>query len=100
MKEEIKNALLKLKEIPLDEADVILSLMGGEHGGLTAGDHALTSSDQVVTILGYSSTLKNPETLFPADKDVSEMNRALKSLEISPELTDPKQMAVALFYDD
>ena len=45
MREEIVNALLKVEKLPLDEADTILSLVGGEYGALVAGDKALTSTN-------------------------------------------------------
>lgn len=56
MTEEIAKALGNIETLPIDEADAILSLLpGGEYGGITAGDHALTNKDQVVTVLGYST---------------------------------------------
>ena len=53
----------------------------------------------MVTILGYSSTWKTPQELLPAGLSRSETNKILKSLTLSPELTNAKQMAVALFYE-
>jgi hypothetical protein len=59
LKEEIAKALKSIETLPVDEADGILSLMpGGEFGGITAGGHALTNKDQVVTVLGYSTSWK------------------------------------------
>lgn len=59
LKEETTKALLNIESLRLDEADAILSLLpGGEYGGVTAGHQALTSKNQVVTVLGYSSSWK------------------------------------------
>jgi hypothetical protein len=63
---ETTAALLSIETLQIDEADAFLSLIpGGEFGAITAGDPALTSSDETVTILGYSSTWKPSETLLP-----------------------------------
>ena len=100
LKEETTKALLNIGNLRLDEADAILSLLpGGEYGGVTAGHPALTSKNEVVTVLGYSSTWKAATSLFPAGQGASEYNKTLKKLNMSPEFGDPKQMAVALFYD-
>ena len=59
LKEETTKALLNIGNLRLDEADAILSLLpGGEYGGVTAGHQALTSKNQIVTVLGYSSSWK------------------------------------------
>ena len=70
---------------------------GGEFGAITAGDPALTSNDETVTILGYSSTWKPSEQL--SGKSTSDIDDLIKKMRFYPELTDPKQKAVALFYD-
>lgn len=59
----------------------------------------MTSKNQVVTVLGYSSSWKEAQALFAADGNDEERNKTLKKLNMSPEFTDAKQMAVALFYD-
>jgi len=59
----------------------------------------LTSKNQVVNVLGYSSSWKEAQALFAADHSTTERNKTLKKLHLSPEFTDAKQMAVALFYD-
>lgn len=43
MNKKFTQALLKLDQLPLDESDTILSILGGEKRGLIAGDRALTS---------------------------------------------------------
>lgn len=97
LKEEIAKALKNIETLPVDEADGILSLLlGGEFGGITAGDAALTSKDQLVTVLGYSTTWKPAQALLRA----GEQRQALKNLRLSPEFTDPAQQVVALFYDE
>ena len=100
LKEETTKALLNIGNLRVDEADAILSLLpGGEYGGVTAGHPALTSKNEHVTVLGYSSTWKAATSLFPSGQGASEYNKTLKQLKMSPEFGDPKQMAVALFYD-
>lgn len=99
MTQNITEQLLKLEELPLDEADALFSVLGGEYGRLTAGQKAITSNDEIVTILGYSSTWKTPELIFGASKEKDEYEKILKQLDIQPEFTDPKQMAIGLFYD-
>ena len=99
MTQNITEQLLKLEELPLDEADALFSVLGGEYGRLTAGQKAITSNDEIVTILGYSSTWKAPELIFGASKDKAQYEKILKELNIQPEFTDPKQMAIGLFYD-
>jgi hypothetical protein len=90
LKEEITKALIGIETLPIDEADAILSLLpGGEYGGVTAGDHALTSKDQLVTVLGYSTSWKPTQAFFPASQATEERNKALKGLRLSPEFTDP-----------
>lgn len=98
MNEEFTNALVNLDTLPLDEADTILSILGGEQRGLIAGDRAITSTGQTVTILGYSSTWKTADLSF-SDIPKAEINKKLKKLKISKELSDSDQMAVALFYE-
>jgi len=100
VKEEITNALLTVESLPVPEADAVLSLLpGGEYGGVTAGDPALTSNDEVVTVLGYSSTWKPVSELIKPGQGRSEYDKVLQSLRLTPEFTDAKQMALALFYD-
>ena len=96
---ETRAALLGIGELQVEEADAFFSLVaGGEYGAITAGDPALTSSDEVVSILGYSATWKPSEVLL-AGKSNEEIEGIIKKLRLSPELTDPKQKAVALFYN-
>jgi hypothetical protein len=96
---EINAALLQIDNLNVEEADVFLSLIaGGEFGAITAGDPALTSSDETVTILGYSDSWKPSEILLPG-KNNDEIEKIIKKLRLYPEFTDPKQKAVALFYD-
>jgi hypothetical protein len=98
MNEEFTNALVNLETLPLDEADTILSILGGDQRGLIAGDRAMTSTGQTVTVLGYSSSWKTADLSF-ADLSKSEINKKLKTLKISKELIDSDQMAVTLFYE-
>lgn len=98
MNEEFSNSLIKLDTIPVDEADTILSILGGEQRGLIAGDRAMTSTGQTVTILGFSSTWKTADLSF-SDLSKAQMNKKLKALNVSKELSDSDQMAVALFYE-
>ena len=87
---ETRTALLSIDKLQIEEADAFFSLVaGGEHGAITAGDPALTSSDEVVSILGYSSTWKPSESLL-SGKSNDEIEEILKKLRLSPELTDPK----------
>jgi len=37
MTENMTKSLLKLEDLPLDEADALFSILGGEYGRLTAG---------------------------------------------------------------
>ena len=67
MNKKFTHALLKLDQLPLDESDTILSIIGGEKRGLIAGDRALTSRNQLVTILGYSSSWNSAGVLFPPE---------------------------------
>lgn len=96
---ETRAALLGIEKLQVEEADAFFSLVaGGEYGAITAGDPALTSSDEIVSILGYSATWKPSEALL-AGKSNDEIEGIIKKLRLSPELTDPKQRAVALFFD-
>lgn len=91
LKEETTNALLSLESLPVEEADAILSLLpGGEYGGVTAGDPAMTSKDELVTVLGYSATWKPAQELIRAGRGSDEYEKTLQRLKISPEFTDPK----------
>lgn len=57
--QEISDALLQIENFPVPETDAIMSLLpGGEYGGMTSGQPAITSSNEYVTILGYSATFK------------------------------------------
>lgn len=96
--DEIKKSLSNIDNLPLDEADAIFSLLpGGEYGGLTSGDQALTNKNEIVTLIGYSSQWEPIEVLCRKDSD--ELEKLLKKLRISAEFTDKKQKAIALFYD-
>jgi hypothetical protein len=95
---ETTAALLTIDKLKMDEADVVLSLVpGGEFGAITAGDPALTSNDETVTILGYSSTWTPTEQL--SGKSKADVDAIIAKLRLYPELSGPKQKAVALFFD-
>lgn len=58
---QLKQQLMNVEEIPLQELDVIFSLIsGGDYNGLQAGSHAITKDKQLVTIIGFSSGWKVP----------------------------------------
>jgi hypothetical protein len=70
IREEITDALLNIENLSLAESDVVLSLLpGGEYGGMTAGEPAMTSENETVTILGYSSTWKSQQELLKPGQD-------------------------------
>lgn len=99
MTENLTKSLLKVEDLPLDEADALFSVLGGEYGRLTAGQKAITRDMEIVTILGYSSTWKLSETIFKDAKEKDDFDKVLKQLNILPEFTEEAQMAVGLFYD-
>lgn len=91
IKQEVTNAIMQIESLPIPESDAVFSLLpGGEYGGMTAGDPALTSNDELVTILGYSSNYKSKNELLQSGQSQEEYDKLLKSLNISPEFTDPK----------
>lgn len=100
IKMEITDAIMQIEQLSVPEADAIMSLLpGGEYGGMTAGSPAINNSNETVTIIGYSSTLKQKTELLKPSEDTDTYNKILQNLKISPEFTDPKQMAIALFYN-
>jgi len=97
---EITNALLSIETYSVQEMDIVMSLLpGGEFGGMTSGQPAITNQNEIVTILGYSSTWKPASELLKNQDELSNYDKILKELKISPEFTDPKQKALTLFYD-
>lgn len=100
IKAEITSALLSVETFSVQETDVVMSLLpGGEYGGMTSGQPAITNSNETVTILGYSSSWKPGAELLKNSDDKGTYDKILKELKISPEFTDPKQKALTLFYD-
>lgn len=99
IKEEITNALLNIESYSIQEMDIVLSLLpGGEYGGMTSGQPAITNQNETVTILGYSSTWKPPSELLKNHDEKSNYDKILRELKISTEFTDPKQKALTLYY--
>ena len=53
---ELKSKLLTIDQVPLQELDIIFSiLLGGDIFGLQPGTQARTKDNQLVTIVGFSS---------------------------------------------
>ena len=67
-KEEVEDAMWNIKQLSPAESDCIFSLIiGGQYNsGLNSGSQAITSTGEVVTILGFSDKL-GKESIF---KDV------------------------------
>jgi hypothetical protein len=74
-------------------------LPGGEYEGVSAGDAAMTSKDQTVICLGFSSVWNTPERLFKGKTCADEFSKKLSSVRLTPEFNSVDQKVVALFYD-
>lgn len=91
VKTEITDALLTIETFSIQEMDIVMSLLpGGEYGGMTSGQPAITNDNQTVTILGYSSTWKPGSELLKSNEEKSTYDKLLKELKISPEFIDAK----------
>ena len=70
MKTVLSDALIRIDDLPIEEADTILSLIpGGEYGMITAGDMALTNKGDQVVVLGYCEDWIKAQELEKKAKD-------------------------------
>jgi len=81
---------LKIQELPIVDVDVFMGMfMGADFLRVSVGTQGVTSKNQLVTILGYSSSTMTGEL---SDEE-------LKKHSMSQEFTDVKQRLIGLFYD-
>lgn len=100
IRQELAQALLAIDTLTLCELDTMMCLMpGGEYEGVSAGDAAMTSKDETVICLGYSSLWNAPSRLFKGKSDIDGYSKVLSQLKLTPEFVSPDQKVVALFYD-
>ena len=75
---EITKALLSIETFSVQEMDVVMSLIsGGEYGGMTSGQPAITNKNEKVTILGYSSSWKPGSELLKSNESKETYDKIL-----------------------
>lgn len=88
-----------IESIPVQEIDAFMSLLpGGEYGGMTSGQPAVTNDKETVIVLGYSSTWKEAKDF--KDKDQSDCQKMLQKISITPAFISKDQQAITLYYNE
>jgi hypothetical protein len=100
LRAQAAESLLELDTLALRDLDTIMCLFpGGEFDGLSAGDIAVTSKDETVTVLGFSETWKVPDKLIGAKSEKEELFETIRGVRVTADFSGPKDKVVALFYD-
>lgn len=100
IRQELAQALLSLDTLTLCELDTMMCLLpSGEYEGVSAGDAAMTSKDETVIVLGYSTIWNQPDSMFKGKSDLSGYSSVLSQVRLTPEFVNGDQKVVALFYD-